>query len=179
MSQANNRVKTRDKDGNATAWHARLQPVQFGKSRTKQSFKDSTDINKILRKAQKTGTISHLQKHGASYGDFTDIPDLLTAQSRLIRGREIFEELPSELRSEFDQDMGKFFAYVNDPANVNDLARLLPALAEPGRQFPNVNAVASSGQASVGGVSEPVASETVQPSEGVPEAPSSPEGGSQ
>ena len=151
----------------------------YGKGRTKQSFKDSTDINKILRKAQRTGTISHLAKHGAVYGDFSDVPDLLTAMNRVNRGREIFEELPSELRREFNGDMFQFFEYVNNPQNVDKLADLLPGLAEPGRQFPQVNRSASSGQAATAAASEPVASETVQPSEGVPEAPSSPEGGSQ
>ena len=45
-------------------------PRDFSESRTKQSFKDSTDINKIIRKAQKVGSLSHLVRHGAHYGDF-------------------------------------------------------------------------------------------------------------
>ncbi len=102
--------------------------------RTKQSFKNITDINRILAKAQKTGVISHLAKHGAIYGDFSDLPDLLQANQRLARGQQIFDELPSEVRAEFGQDVSEFFKYVNDPENINDLATKLPALAEPGRQ---------------------------------------------
>lgn len=109
---------------------------KYDDGRTKQSFKDSADINKILAKAQRVGSLSHLVKHGASYGDFSDMPDLLQANQRLQRGMEIFSELPSEVRREFDQDAGKFFAYVNDPANKDKLADLLPHLAKPGTQMP-------------------------------------------
>lgn len=127
-------------------------PREFKDGRTKQSFKDSTDVNKILKKAQKAGTLSHLQKHGAYYGDFADF-DFFEAQNALARARNMFGELPSEVRGEFQNDPGKFFSYVNNPENSGRLAELLPALAEPGRQFPVVNRVAA-----VGGVSEPEAS---------------------
>ena len=107
----------------------------YDDGRTKQSFKDSTDINKILARAARGESISHLQRHGAAYGDFSDIDDLLDAHAKLARGREIFEELPSEVRREFDQDVSKFFKYVNDPRNKDQLHKVLPALAEPGTQL--------------------------------------------
>ncbi len=105
----------------------------YDDGRTKQSFKDETDINKILQRAQKTGTISHLNQHEGRYGDFSNF-DFFGAQLMLTRGREIFDDLPSEVRAEFSNSQGAFFAYVNDPANKDRLGELLPALAEPGRQ---------------------------------------------
>lgn len=137
-------------------------------STTKQSFKDECDINKILARAQKTGTLSHLSKYQAQYGDFADY-DFFEHQRMLTRGREIMDELPSEIRSEFHNDPRAFFAYVNDPANVDRLGELLPALAAPGRQLLNVRDRGASAPAS-----EPKASET-PPTEGStevsPEAP--------
>ena len=115
--------------------------ISFGKTMTKQSFKDSTDINKLLDRAAKGESLAHLQKHGAMYGDFTDIPDLLTAQSRLQAGQAIFQDLPAEVRKEFDQDMGKFFTWVNDPANKDSLAEKIPALAQRGRDLPQPSRV--------------------------------------
>ena len=106
---------------------------------TKQAFKDQTDINKILAKAQKTGTVSHLAKYEGIYGDFTDIDDLLTAHQRLTRANEIFSELPSEVRREFDQNPAGFFNFVNDPANKDRLKEVLPAIAKAGQYFPVVN----------------------------------------
>lgn len=111
-----------------------IEEKDYSDGRTKQAFKDSTDINKILRKAQKTGTISHLAKHGAFYADFANF-DFDDAQFALARARTIFEELPSELRREFDYQPGKFFEFVNNPANVDKLPQVLPGLAAPGRQL--------------------------------------------
>lgn len=110
----------------------------YSDGRTKQSFKDDTDINKLLAKAAKGDAITHLAKHGAMYGDFTDMPDLLEAQTRLKRGQAIFDDLPAELRREFRQDAALFFAFVNDPANSGRLAEVIPGLAKPGNQAPAV-----------------------------------------
>ena len=119
----------------------------YDDGRTKQSFKDETDINKILARAAAGGTISHLAKHGAVYGDFTDVDDLLTAHARLKKGQAIFQDLPGELRREFGNDMGAFFRYVNDPANAERLPELLPGLAAPGNQLPQVNRTQASVEA--------------------------------
>lgn len=108
----------------------------FDESMTKQSFKDQTDINKILYKAARGDAISHLAKHGATYGDFSDVDDLLTAHERLQKGTQIFEELPAEVKREFDQSPQKFFNFVNDPQNVDKLAEVLPGLAAEGNQRP-------------------------------------------
>ncbi len=110
-----------------------IKQPKYKDGRTKQAFKDETDINKILKRAQKSGTISHLSKYEARYGDFSGF-DFFEAQLKLSQGREIFDALPSEIRNEFGQSQGAFFDFVNDPANKDDLKRVLPALAEPGRQ---------------------------------------------
>ncbi len=146
------------------------QPI-YKDGRTKQSFRDETDINKILHRAQKTGTLSHLQKHEGTYGDFADF-DFFESQIKLTRGREIFDELPSEIRSEFNQSPAAFFDYVNDPANQATLEKKLPGLAEPGRQNIDV-----SGKSAPDDASEALPSET-KPSEAPAEIPpqTSPEG---
>lgn len=107
--------------------------------RTKQSFKDSTDINMILAKAARGDAISHLQKHGAVYGDFTDMDDLLSAHEKLSRGQQIFDELPGEVRREFANNPADFFRYVNDPRNVDKLHEKIPALTKPGNQLRRLN----------------------------------------
>ena len=112
-----------------------FQSDNYPDGRTKQAFKDQTDINKILAQAAKGKTISHLARHGAVYGDFSDIDDLLVAHNRLKKGQSIFDQLPSEVRREFDNDLGKFFRFVNDPENLEKLPQLLPGLAKPGDQM--------------------------------------------
>ncbi len=105
--------------------------------RTKQAFKDDTDINKLLARAAKGDSISHLAKHGATYGDFSDIDDLLTAQNRLKRGEQIFSSLPGEIKREFNQSPRAFYNFVNDPQNASKLHEILPGLTKPGTQLPN------------------------------------------
>lgn len=115
-----------------------IEEKDYSDGRTKQAFKDQCDINKILRKWQKTGTISHLAKYQPIYGDFSDIDDLLTAQARLKQGQAIFDQLPGEIKREFGQSAAAFFKFVNNPANADNLHKVLPALAESGTQMPDV-----------------------------------------
>lgn len=105
---------------------------EYKDGRTKQAFKDATDINKILVKAAKTGAVNHLSRYQPEYGDFTDMPDLLEAHQRLERANQIFNELPGEIKREFGQSPEAFFAFANDPANIDKLKQMLPEVAELG-----------------------------------------------
>lgn len=146
--------------------------VLYGDGRTKQAFKDQTDINKILQKAQQVGSLSHLVRHGAHYGDYSDVPDLLEAHKRLKGGQAIFDELPSELRREFP-DQFAFFSFVNDPANADRLKELLPQLAQPGRQLRAVRrSAATEAHPAMSSASD---SETPPASSELPSEPSSSE----
>ncbi len=110
----------------------------YGDGRTKQSFKDSTDINKMLKKAQTVGSLAHLQKYpAATYGAFDGTFDLLTAHEQIKKADIIFADLPSEIRNEFNNEALKFMRFAGDPENNDKLRELLPELAEPGRMFPN------------------------------------------
>lgn len=112
--------------------------VKARECRTKQAFKDSTDINKLLVKGAREGTLSHLQKYQGQYGDFSDF-DFQGAQNQLAQASTMFEELPAEVRREFGQSPEAFFKFVNDPENMDKLAEKVPALAKAGTQLPNVN----------------------------------------
>ncbi len=102
--------------------------------RTKQCHKEECDINKIMARFDRTGTISHLTKFEGVYADFSDF-DFHKQLNMLNRGEEIFDALPAEIRREFGQDPAAFFEYVNDPKNVDELRNKLPALAKPGQQL--------------------------------------------
>ena len=107
-------------------------PPDYSDGMTKQSFKDQTDINKIIKKAQVSGGLSHAMKYDeAVYGEFTGV-DLLGAHLQVEKAKQIFADLPSEVRREFDQDAFKFAEFASDPKNIGRLAQLIPAIAAPG-----------------------------------------------
>ncbi len=135
-------------------------PLEYKDGRTKQSFKDETDIEKIMARADVTGTISHLAKYEGVYADFSDF-DFHKQNNMLAAGRGIFEELPAEIRQEFRQSPAEFFKYVNDPANADDLRNKLPALAKPGRQNIQVTAPDADTQAALDAAKTAVTAEPV------------------
>ncbi len=150
-----------------------LRPdIVYDDGRTKQCYKDECDIDKIMTRFNVTGTISHLAKHEGAYADFSDF-DFHEQTNMLTRGREIFDALPAELRQEFGQSPAKFFAYVNDPKNVDELRKKLPALAKPGQQLPRVAAPDADKEAADAAASEPAkpASETKETPPAEPESP--------
>ena len=143
---------------------ALVPDVEFD-DKAKQSFKDSCDVNKILKKAQRTGSLAHVEKYPENmYGEFEGV-DLLGAFERDQRAKEMFADLPSEVRAEFGHDPYTFFGFATDPANIKRLAELIPEIAEPGAYFPNP---VKAGGVGAGIATAPVAKESP------PEAPQAP-----
>ncbi len=89
-------------------------------SRTKQSFADSTDINLIMKKFEKTGTIEGDIQSGLSFGDFFDAEDYHTSLNKVRAADMAFAELPAAIRARMDHDPGKFVEFVADPKNLDE-----------------------------------------------------------
>ena len=158
----------------------RPPPVVYDDGKTKQQFADQCDVNKILKRAEKAGGLSHVNKYPEkTYGEFDGEFGLLEARERIGRADKIFQELPAEVRKEFGNDALQFVAFAGDPANNDKLQELIPAIAEPGRYFPNP--VQRAGQGAAAATAPDVApnapvaespSEAVSASEAAPEAAS-------
>ncbi len=138
---------------------ALVPPVVYDDGRTKQCYADECDIDKIMTRFNATGTISHLEKYEGVYADFSDF-DFHHQSNMLARGSEIFAALPAELRREFGESPARFFEYVNDPENHDELRKKLPGLAQPGRQLPAVSPPTADEEAALAAASEAVPSET-------------------
>lgn len=95
----------------------------LGISLTKQSFTAECDINNIMRKYQKTGAIDHVNKHEASYGYATS-DDFQSALETIRTGQTMFDELPSSIRTKFDNDPAKFLDFVQDQNNAGEMVEL-------------------------------------------------------
>ncbi len=97
----------------------RFQFVPTGKTRTKQSFRDECDINNIMTKYQKTGAIAHVNEHQANYG-FATGQDFASAMRTCVQAQEMFNALPSSIRTRFANDPAQFLDFVQDADNKKE-----------------------------------------------------------
>lgn len=85
-----------------------------------QSFKDSVDIN-VLLKRYSNGEIDVLSKIQGFYGDFSEFPrtyaDLLNTVNE---GEAFFNGLPVEVRSKFGHSFPVFMSALSD-GSINDI----------------------------------------------------------
>lgn len=90
-------------------------------SLTKQEFKDECDINKIMAQYQRTGLVSHVARYQGDYSDVADAVDYQTALNIMKEAQDMFMTVPSSVRSQFDNDPGKFLEFVQDPNNAEKM----------------------------------------------------------
>jgi len=92
--------------------------VNTDPTRTKQEFKEVTNIRKIMKKYERTGELTHIAPELMAYANFTEVPDLKTALDNVDNVRAKFQELPGLIRKEFAHDPTKLVEFVRDPANL-------------------------------------------------------------
>lgn len=95
-----------------------------GLSLTKQVFKDECDVNRIMKRFEKTGLVEHLNRHQGDYGDFVNAPDYHSALNAVRLADDMFMSLPAKLRQRFSNDPAEFLAFVDDPENADELIDL-------------------------------------------------------
>lgn len=88
-----------------------------GESRVKPSFRDGANINSIMKKYRRSGTVPNVNLKTPFYGDFTNVDDYLTAVTKVRQAKEGFAALPSEVRNLVDNDPAKFLAWVTNKEN--------------------------------------------------------------
>ena len=93
-------------------------------SLTKQEFKDSCDINNIIAKYQKTGVLEHVNRFQGDYADVATELDYRAVQDILIKAHDAFDSLPSSIRDRFANDPANFLAFVENPDNKPEMAKL-------------------------------------------------------
>lgn len=86
-----------------------------GLGRTKQAHKDECDVNKIVKRFEKTGVLAHVTAKQASYGDFSPI-DYREAIEVVMKAEEAFSQLPASVRRRFDNDPAAFLEAAENPA---------------------------------------------------------------
>lgn len=103
-------------------------PKKFDKEnfpgRTKQAEAPATDVNNIMRKFRTTGVLDHLKQGPSSYGDFSSSDDMAEQRNKIIAADRAFAELPSAIRSRFDNSPEQLVFFLADENNTAEAQHL-------------------------------------------------------
>lgn len=102
-------------------------PVQ----RVQQSFRDETDVNRLVARYTLTGTLPPEHAREGSYLDVSSV-DFLMAQNIVSDLHSRFGRLPAKLRNKFSNSVHQMLRWLEDPDNTPEAIRLgiLPKPAE-------------------------------------------------
>lgn len=92
--------------------------------RTKPEFKKDCDINQIMKRYNNDVKQIPWDEASARYGDFTQIPDFMEMQQRVIAAQDLFMALPASVRKQFDNDPGLFLAAAETPDGIDLIEKL-------------------------------------------------------
>lgn len=97
----------------------------LGDSRTKQAFKDESDINNILKRYNVTGILPDTSRAAlAHFGDFTNVPPYQDSLTTVIESQNAFMELPAVVRQRFGNDPHQLFQFLGDKNNRDEAIKL-------------------------------------------------------
>lgn len=114
----------------------RVQITNFEKTLTKQSFRDECNINNIMAKFAVTGVLPETDETRGYYGDVSSLQDYQTSLNQVLKTQEVFSNLPSKIRTRFDNDPAQFVDFVSNPNNVSEMEAL--GLLKVEYDMPNV-----------------------------------------
>ncbi|QXP44296.1 MAG: internal scaffolding protein [Arizlama microvirus] len=104
--------------------------INHGPAITKQEFKSECDINEIMGRYMRTGILDFVNKHQPRYEDLSNAADYQQAMLIVAESKTLFEDLPSQIRTKFENDPAKFLDFVHNPANRSEMAEM--GLLRPG-----------------------------------------------
>lgn len=105
------------------------------KVRTQQHFKDECDINRIVKKAMKSGVLPSGSR-APMFGDFSDV-SFQSMQDCILVAKSAFDRLSSSVRLRFNNNPDELLSFISDPANQDEAIKLglidapAPVVPEP------------------------------------------------
>jgi len=111
-------TKYKPNDTNKTAFATK------GESMTQPQHAAECDINNIMLKYKKTGTFTHLNQGQPISGDFSNVEDYMAQSQRIINAQNSFNQLPSDLRTKFQNDPAELIKFVSDTKNKEEAIKL-------------------------------------------------------
>lgn len=87
--------------------------VQSTVSRTKPSFRDEVDINKIVARARQGQAVTHVGRGTPAFMDVSEVSDYKGALDMIRNADAFFQRLPAKVRAEFGNDPALFLDEVD------------------------------------------------------------------
>lgn len=107
---------------------SRVKVHIHGDSKTKQEFKKDCDVNHILDKYNRELGASFLETYQGHLSDrFADVSaavDYQTALNLVNDASDLFDAMPSKLRTRFSNDPLEFLAFFSDESNREEAQKL-------------------------------------------------------
>lgn len=98
-----------------------------GVSKTKQSFANESDINMIMAKFHRTGVLmdpTKISSRKAFFGDISGLGDFQEIQNKVLAAEVAFGDLPSEIRTRFDNKPAELVKFLQDEGNREEAIEL-------------------------------------------------------
>lgn len=128
MSEANQKHSAKEQKMLVRNYFSERLPVtvEFDpekEGRTQPEFKESCDVNYILKKYNQTGVLK-VNAKTPKFGDFSQSVDYQDAMNLVVKANEMFDQLPADVRKRFNNDPQQFLEFANDEANHDEMVRL-------------------------------------------------------
>jgi len=100
-------------------------PIVFPENspHTRQEFKSESDINTIMAQYMRTGELPQINLVAPQYLEL-DGSSFQEHMQFVADAQNLFNELPSQVRTRFENDPGAFLDFCADPNNRPELARM-------------------------------------------------------
>jgi len=133
-------------------------------SRTKQEFRKEADINNIMAKYLKTGTIEHINRRKPIYADITNLGDFQENMNMIAEAKAEFASLPAKVRDRFQNDPHRLIQFLEDELNHAEAIQL--GLMEPKKVEAVVSETGATGDTNNSGSGAPGAESASAPGSG-------------
>lgn len=101
----------------------RYMTVLAGEKITDQSQKNMCDINLMMKQYANTGLLPQVKQKVGQFLDMTEIPDFMEAHKLVQEAKELFYQLPSEVRNLMNHDPANLEVFLADEKNKSILEK--------------------------------------------------------
>lgn len=105
-------------------------------TKTKQQFKDQCDINKIMKRYQKSGTIDHFSSQEPFYGDVSGLTGYKDHLEKVMEANHLFNGMEADIRERFENSPEKFIDFMGDEKNIDEALELGIITKKPEEEKP-------------------------------------------